>query len=131
MAFEVPYSLTSDLTLGPLLQIGVDGGETLIAPTLNARYFLNLGQRNANNDFVRELAPFVQGGLGLVHLDRDQRFRDVDETDFLFNLGVGIDFPISERLSVGSHMMFNVVPGGVLGEHFFFSWQLVSAQIRF
>ena len=25
MAFEAPYSLTSDLTLGPLLQIGVDG----------------------------------------------------------------------------------------------------------
>ena len=131
MAFELPYSLTCDFTIGPLLQIGVDSHETLVAPTLNARYFLNLGQRDSRNDFLRELAPFVQGGLGLVHLDRDHKFRDRDDTAFLLNMGFGVDFPLTEKLSVGSHMMFNVVPGDVLDENFFFSWQMFTAQIRF
>jgi len=59
MAIELPYSLTRNLTLGPLLQIGVDDRETLVAPTLNARYFLSLGQRDSSND--RDRIPAQHG----------------------------------------------------------------------
>jgi hypothetical protein len=130
-AIEVPYSLTRNWTIGLLLQIGVDDHETLIAPTLNTRYFPNLGLRASNNDFVRRVEPYIHGGLGLLHIDLDTPAGDVDDTAFLFNTGIGIDFPISRRVTIGSQMSFNVVPGGALGENFFFSWQLITAQLRF
>jgi hypothetical protein len=130
-AFELPYYLTDRFSLGPLIQIGVDDRDTLVAPTLNARFAPDFGQRKSSNDFVRELAPYLQGGIGLLYLNRDVRGGDIDDTEFLFNLGLGLDFPLTERVSVGTQMLFNVIPGSALGEKFFFSWQLATVEYRF
>jgi hypothetical protein len=131
-AFELPYYINSDWQIGPALQIGVDDRETLVAATFNTRYFANFGQRDSRDEFVRKLAPYFHGGLGLVHIDIDRKNApDRDDTAFLFNLGFGLDFPINDQFSVGSQMSFNVIPGDALGENFFFSWQLATVEFRF
>jgi hypothetical protein len=130
-AFELPYYLTDRFSLGPQIQIGVDDRDTLVAPTLNARFAPDFGQRNSSNEFVRGISPFLQGGVGLLYMQREFGRGDRDDTEFLFNLGLGLDFPLTERVSVGTQMMFNVIPDGVFDEKFFFSWQLANVQYRF
>lgn len=130
-SFEFPFAVNDEFQVGPLIQVGVSGDETIVAPTVNLRFLPNFGQRDADSEFVRELRPFLMGGIGLAHLDVDTRFGDVDDTEFLFNLGFGVDYPISDRVLVGTQMLFNIVPGGVLGDKFFFSWQLANFTYRF
>ena len=114
-----------------MLQVGVDDRDTLVAPTLNARFAPEFGQSRSSDELVRRMRPFLQGGVGMLPLDRDFGSFDADDNEFLFNMGGGVDFPISERFTVGTSMMFNVIPAGALGEKFFFSWQLATVSFRF
>ena len=71
----------------------------------------------------------VHGGPGLAYMRNTHRRGDDDELGFLFNVGAGIQYDLTDRISAGTRMTFNVLPTGVLDDHFFFSWQV--AQLRF
>ena len=57
------------------------------------------------------------------HLAEVQLIEDV--------LSFGLEFAASDRLSFGTRMTFNVMPGDILGETFFFSWQRAQLKLRF
>ena len=66
-----------------------------------------------------------------AYLEKENRPGDDDEFGLLLDFGVGLRFPIEERLSVSSTMIFNVVPGEVMDERFFFNWQVAQVEIHF
>ena len=67
----------------------------------------------------------------MAYLHKDNRRGDNDDVGFLFNLGFGADYYLTERLSLGSNLLFNIMPDKVLGENFFFSWRFVSVSYHF
>ncbi len=62
---------------------------------------------------------------------RNRRFRDDDDLGFMFNMGLGVQYDWTDRMSFGTRMTFNVLPGEVLGDRFFFSWQMAQLRYRF
>jgi hypothetical protein len=126
LAFEGNYYVNHHVAFGPLLQLGVADKRVLVAPTLNLRGAFDLGIPD-----MAALQPFVQGGLGLAYLNRDNRRGDDDDVGFLLNFGFGVDYYVRDDLSIGSDMLFNVLPDETLGENFFFSWRVVSLSFHF
>ncbi len=81
---------------------------------------------------IERFHPFVQVGLGLAWVEKERRGRhDHDEVGFLMNTGFGCDYMLTERFGLGTSLLFNVLPAETADERFFFSWQLVTATIRF
>ena len=126
LAFEGNYFVDENFAVGPLLQLGVSGNRVILAPTVNFRGVFDLPVEG-----LERLKPFVQGGMGLAYLQKDNRRGDNDDVGFLFNFGFGADYHLTNELSLGSNILFNVMPDKVLGENFFFSWQLISASFHF
>ena len=132
LSTELPIAVARDFTLGPLVQLGISEHRLIVAPTINTRYSFPLSRyvRNENPIWDR-LYPIAHGGLGFAYIERDNKPGDDDDLGFLFNLGVGIQYAYTDRVSFGTRMTFNVMPGDVLDERFFFSWQLAQLRYRF
>jgi len=125
---EFPYAIDDHMTLGPLIQLGVSDPRVILAPTANFTYAFDLG--SAQNEDVQKLRPFLQSGLGLAYIHRDNCgvFCDEDDVGFLFNLGFGLEYPVSDDVTVGSNMLFNILAPRTAGERFFFTWNLVTVR---
>ncbi|MBI4600573.1 MAG: hypothetical protein HY721_01295 [Planctomycetes bacterium] len=126
MALEGSFPLTRAFSLGPLVQLGVADDPVVVAPTINFRWAFFLPPPDLDR-----LRPFAQWGLGAAYLHDDRRRRDDDDAGFLANAGGGFEYDLTERVALGSSVLFNVMPDRVLGERFFFSWQLAQATFRF
>lgn len=124
------YGITPGLGIGPLFQLAANDDVLILAPTANVRYGFDLS--GAGDEFVRNLRPYVQGGLGFAYVDRDHRWRDREDTEFLLNGGFGVEYALTEDLALGTGMLFNGMPvDDAAGEDFFFSWQVVSFRFGF
>ncbi len=119
------YFITHNVSVGPLLQIGVTDDLFQIGPTIQAKYTFDLP---ANP----ELKPHLQGGIGFIHADLDRRGRpDRDDTSFLIPLGFGAEYRLDQQISIGSTFLFNFTDlEDVRNENFFFSW-LTGLRVRF
>ena len=80
----------------------------------------------------------MQGGLGFTYIDIDVPGNlppgvnvDDDDIGLLMSVGFGADYRITDSISLGSRMLFNVLPDDVLGENFYFSWQVAAIRFRF
>ena len=122
---------TAGFSAGPLVQFGVSGNNTIIAPTVNGRYAFDLS--DSKDDIARRLSPFLQGGLGFAYIDKDRSApkKDKDEVGFLLNMGVGLEFELSDSVSIGNSILFNVLPVRTARQNFFFSWQFATMRYRF
>ena len=74
---------------------------------------------------VREGAPaYLLAVDGLIQ-------GDPDDTGLLLNVGGGVEVYLDEDITLGSTIMFNAMPGKVLGDRSFLSWQILQFQFRF
>jgi len=132
LAVEMPIRIAPQVDLGPLVQLGISDRRTIVAPTLNARYSFDLTRWvTSERPLFKRLRPIAYGGLGFAYLHQDGRPGSDDDTGFLLDFGFGAEYDVADRVSVGSRMTFNFLPGDVLGENFFFSWQVATARFRF
>ena len=130
LAFGGEYHFNENFSSGPLLQLGFSDNNKIVAPTLNTRYSFDLSEV-IDDEYLKNLRPFVQGGLGFAYIDKDRKGKDDDDTGFLMNLGFGVEYPLNETFSVGNNLMFNILPKSVVSENFFFSWQFATIRFRF
>lgn len=121
------YFITHNVTLGPLIQMGVSNSTFLVAPTAEVKGVFDLPWEG----FPQRVKPFAQAGAGFVYANVSRASANDDGIGFLFNMGFGCDIYLSDRLALGNNMLFNVVPARVLGDRFFFSWQFVTAKYHF
>jgi len=125
MAFGLPLGLTRNVSIVPLIQLGFNDHRTLVAPTASLRYGFSL--QNSSVAALRPVRPFIEGGLGLLYIDH----RSSDDVGFLMNVGIGLEYPLNDDVSLTSAMRFNGAPDAVVGENFFYSWQVLGAQLHF
>ncbi len=129
LEFEGDYRLGQGLSVGALLQLGLDDDFTLVSPAGYLRYSFDLSHLGSE---LGRVTPYVQAGLGLTHIEIDGPVvGDDDDTGFLMNFGFGVEAPLTDSVSLGSKMLFNFLPDEVFGESFYFSWQVAGIRVRF
>jgi opacity protein-like surface antigen len=135
LGFEGDYRITEPVSLGLLTEVGLDDDVTIVSPQLYARYWPDLGELIDSD--LAWIEPYLHLGVGFSWWDADVYKRvDDDDTQFLLSPGFGLEFRINETLSVGSQMLFNIIPTGIhddtpIDDQFYYSWQVVGLRIRF
>jgi len=124
---EAPYAFDPWVSVGPMMQIGIDNDDSIWAPTVNTKITIPDMPGEGLDRFV----PFFMGGLGFAVLRDDDRRNNKSSAGFLVNTGFGLDFRISEHLFVGSQMIFNFLPDRTLGEKFWYSWEVIGFRVGF
>lgn len=124
---EIDFHLDDQLSVGPLLQWGIDDEVNILMPSFQVKYAFPLDLSGTGPRFV----PFVQGGAGICWIDVDgPGGADDDDTGFLLHVGGGLEARF-EKILLASTMTFNMLPGEVLDESFIFAWQVVQIGFRF
>jgi hypothetical protein len=118
MQFDALYSLTNNIAIGSVFQVGPAGNSSTIALTAEGRFYFPLGD---GDGIIGKIAPYAGLGLGF-------RSYTSDTTDFLFPMILGVEYDLMEHLSLTSDMRFNITSGR---DRFYYSWQLVGARFRF
>ena len=131
--FEGDYRLGDALSVGAMLHLGLDGDFTIVSPAAYVRYSFDLSEMNTG---LRDLTPFVQGGLGFTYIDIDlPSFAppgiDDDDIGFMFNFGFGAEYALTDQISVSSKMLFNILPTEVFDDNFYYSWEVAALRYRF
>ena len=122
---DAAYALDEHMSIGPRMQLGFSDDKILVAPTANFRYVFDL--QLAQETSLRELTPFLQAGIGFGYVRDDRGGGHTDDTGFLFNIGAGVEWSLGAT-TLGSNLMFNILPAETAGENFFFSWQLITLR---
>jgi hypothetical protein len=123
IGFDAPIQLTEHYSIGPWLQVGVASQHVNLLVSANSRWKFDFLERTQ----FSKVEPFVQGGLGLAYRKQGSS----NSTDFLMNMGLGAEVPVTDHLYLGSDIMFNTVPTLASGGAFNFSWQFATLRYRF
>jgi hypothetical protein len=127
MNFEVPYSFDQYISVGPMMQVGIKKDRLIVAPTANLTIKV---PDLPGNDFDR-FQPLFFAGMGFAVIENDDRRGDNRSAGFLINAGFGLDYHVTQRLSVGSRMIFNFLPERTLEEKFFYAWEMGGVKFAF
>ena len=129
MDFAAPYYVGSGVAIGPRVQLGLDEDETFLAPTLNIEYAHDLSRDVAGP--LGKLRPLVNVGVGFAWIDIDGRAGEDSDTGFLFDIGLGVAYPLSDQFEIASVVDFDILPRRVLGEDLVVTWQALQMRVRF
>lgn len=114
------YSLTNNISIGPSFQLGPAGNSSTVALSLDGRFYTPMGK---GDGFIGRLAPYVGVGMG---------FRSntgiTGDSGFLFPILVGVEYDLSDNLSLTTDMRLNIVSGN---DNFYYTWQVLGARFRF
>ncbi len=127
MNFEAPYAFDRWVSAGPMLQVGLSNDDTIVAPTLNATVTIP----DLPGESLDRLHPYGFIGIGFAYIKDRDRGKNRSDTGFLVDFGFGLEYQISEKVFVGSQMMFNFLPKKTTGQNFFYAWQIGSVRIAF
>jgi opacity protein-like surface antigen len=124
LGFSGEYYVTQGFSLGPLLQMGFTGDLFQLGLTYQAKYTFDLKE-------IPALKPHIEAGVGFIYADLD-RGRGGSEHDFsfLFPLGIGAEYRLTNSISLDNTFLFNFTDLDVRDTHFFFTW-LVGLRYRF
>ncbi len=125
---DVPYFFNEWIAFGPAMQIGVSDKRTVVSPTGHVRITIpDLPGRAL--DRVR---PYGIAGMGFTVIENDSGRRDGDAAvGFLIDFGAGVEYQVSEKVFLGTQMLFNVLPADVKREDFYFAWQVAGIRFDF
>ena len=127
MTLEVPWAADDLVSVGPLFQLGFSDDNVLFASTLQAYLTPRLEGELA------DWYPYAHMGMGLIYLENDDRApgRDEEDAAFLFTVGTGIEYSLSDSFTLGTGFLFDVIPGGAVGDRFVFGWQILTFRTEF
>ena len=125
--FELPYRFDQYVSVGPMVQVGLGDDRYIVAPTAN----LTITGANLFEGEMARFEPNIFSGIGFAVISNRQRGGANRDAGFLVNFGVGLDYIMSDRLTIGSRMIFNFLPGGTLDENFFYSWEVAGVRLNF
>ena len=120
------YYLTSNFSIGPLVQFGLGGDLFQFGLSGQAKYTFDIPELPA-------IKPHIEGGIGFVYADLDRPGgRGGDDTSFLVPLGVGFEYRINSSLSLDTTLLFNFTDLNIRerDDNFFLTW-LVGLRIPF
>ncbi len=116
------HFLTEQMSVGPLVQFAVDDPYFQLGLSLQVKGTLPIPE-------IPKLAPSAEIGIGFLYAWIDPPGRNPrDDVSFLIPLGLGVQYEVAERVSVGTNVYFNFTD--VFDDNFFFTW-FVGASYRF
>jgi hypothetical protein len=121
LAFSGDYFLNHNFSIGPLVQFGITDDLFHFGPSLQLKYTYDIDPR---------LKATLQGGVGFLYADLERRGRDRDDTGVLFPVGPGLEYRLTDDISLGSTLLFNFADNDVRRERFFVSL-LGGLRVRF
>ena len=127
MNFEVPYRFDQYISVGPMMQVGIKNDRLIVAPTAN----LTIKVPDLPGDDFDRFKPLFFAGMGFAVIENDDRRGDNRSAGFLINAGFGLDYQLTQRLSIGSRMIFNFLPERTLEEKFFYAWEMGGIKFAF
>ena len=127
MTVEAPVPLNDYVSVGPLMQLGFSDDHVLFGLSGHAYFTPPL------EGDLEKLQPYWHLGMGLIHLEDDDRRpgRDDEDTEFLLTVGMGLDYEVGSGFHMGTAFLFNTIPGGAVGEKFVFGWQILTFRQEF
>jgi opacity protein-like surface antigen len=124
LGFTGDYYLTPGFSVGPLLQMGFTGDLFQFGLTGQAKYTFDLKE-------IPALKPHIEAGLGFIYADLDRSGgRGEDDVSFLIPLGIGVEYRLTNSISLDTNFLFNFTDLDVRDQNFFFTW-LVGLRYRF
>ncbi len=124
LGFTGDYYLTQGFSIGPLLQMGFTGDLFQLGFTGQAKYTFDIKE-------IPALKPHIEAGIGFIYADLDRSGgRSEDDVSFLFPLGIGAEYRLTNSLSLDTNFLFNFTDLDVRDNNFFFTW-LVGLRYRF
>ena len=125
--FEIPYRFDRFVSAGPMMQVGIHDHKLIVAPTAN----VTIRVPDMPGEYFDRLHPNLFVGIGFAVIEKEKRRGDNRSAGFLANFGVGVDFDLSKRVSIGSRMIFNFLPEETLDEEFFYAWEVAGIKLSF
>lgn len=122
------YRLLDNISVGLYMQVVPFTGGTLFSFAPDARYHFGFLRENSN-EFVSKLTPYAGLGMGLAHVGSD--FGNASANSFLLAFIVGMEYDLTDKIALTSDMRFNIVAPTLVGDRFYYSWQLIGARYRF
>jgi len=120
-----------DLATGPVAQLSFGDDVKIVAPTWNVKwFFLERSERWKDAPILDRLHPFIDGGVGLAYIEKDDRRGEDEEAGLLLAAGGGFEYELTDSLAVGTSLLLDFLPGNIAGEGFFFSWQIAALTLR-
>ena len=109
LGFSGEYYFTQGFSIGPLLQLGFTGDLFQFGLTGKAKYTFDLKE-------IPALKPHIEAGIGFIYADLDRgRWRSENDVSFLFPLGIGAEYRLTNSISLDNTFLFNFtdldVPG--------------------
>ena len=124
LGFSGDYYFTQGFSIGPLLQLGFTGDLFQFGLTGQAKYTFDIKE-------IPALKPHLEAGIGFIYADLDRgRWRSENDVSFLFPLGIGAEYRLTNSISLDNTFLFNFTNLDVQDTHFFFTW-LVGLKYRF
>ena len=124
LGFSGDYYFTQGFSIGPLLQLGFTGDLFQFGLTGQAKYTFDIKE-------IPALKPHIEAGIGFIYADLDRgRWRSENDVSFLFPLGIGAEYRLTNSISLDNTFLFNFTNLDVQDTHFFFTW-LVGLKYRF
>lgn len=124
LGFSGDYYFTQGFSIGPLLQLGFTGDLFQFGLTGQAKYTFDIKE-------IPALKPHIEAGIGFIYADLDRgRWRSENDVSFLFPLGIGAEYRLTNSISLDNTFLFNFTDLDVRDTHFFFTW-LVGLKYRF
>ncbi len=118
------YYLTRNFSIGPLLQLGFTKDLYLQGLSAQAKY-------SFDPTGIPKLTPYVQAGLGFVYASLDRGNRGTESaTSFLIPFGGGVEYKLTDSISLDGGVLFNVTNLDVGDKNFFVSF-LFGAKYAF
>ena len=122
--FGGDYYFTQGISVGPLFQFGFTGDLFQFGFSGQAKYTFDLKE-------IPALKPHIEAGVGFIYADLDRgRWGSEHDVSFLFPLGIGAEYRLTNSISLDNTFLFNFTDLDVRDTHFFFTW-LVGLRYRF
>jgi hypothetical protein len=127
MTLEMPWKADELVSVGPLFQLGFSDDNVLFAGTLQAYLTPRL------EDSLRDWHPYGHMGMGFIYLEDDDRVpgRDEEDAAFLFTVGTGVEYALSDSFYMGTGFLFDIIPTGAVGDRFVWGWQVLTFRHEF
>jgi hypothetical protein len=120
---NLDYYFTNELSVGPLLQMGLTGDLFQLGLSGQVKYTMDVRQLPA-------LKPHVEAGIGFVYASFENG-RDEDDVSFLLPLGFGLEYRVTRTLSLDTTVLLNFTDLDVGKEDGFFLTWLVGVRMPF
>ena len=128
--FGGSYHVDENWSAGVDLQVGFEDDAFLLSMPFYGQY--DFDNFPTDTEIIKDMHAFAKLGLGFTYAEIDPPGPfDFDDTGFLFVIGGGVGYDLTEHIALESRMQFNITTNDFFRDDFYFSWEVISARYRF